>query len=85
MLTIGRVSPRPEAWSYTVRDLVDLTPWRFAIPVAITLFSSVVFLYLLFSNVGLVGGLSAMFWPLVAALVAGNGFVWWRATRAVNA
>jgi len=84
MLGIGYLRPRPEAWIYQRRDLVDLTPWRHAIPVAFTLLSAVVFLYLLFSPVGLVGGLSSLFWPLIAALVAANVMFWWRAVSGIR-
>ncbi len=82
MLAIGAAWPRAEAWSYVRKDLVDLRPWRFAKPVAVTLLSAVVFLYLLFSPIGLVGGLSGLFWPSVAVLVALNGLLWWRSRRA---
>jgi SSS family solute:Na+ symporter len=55
---------------------VDLTPWRYAIPCAFTLMSCVVALYVLFSPIGLVGGLSAAFWPLMLSLLAVNIVVW---------
>jgi len=58
MLSLGAIKPREQEWSYHTRELVDLTPWRFAIPCAVTLLSCVVALYLLFSPVGLVGGIS---------------------------
>lgn len=77
MLTIGRLMPRAEAWQYVRRDLVDLAPWRFAVPVAFSLFSSVVLVYLLFSPIGLVGGLSAAFWPAVGGVVLLNVAAWW--------
>ena len=80
MLAAGRLRPRAEPWQYVRRDLVDLTPWRYAKPVAFTLLSAVVFLYLLFSQVGLVDGLSTAFWPAVAVLVGINALVWWRST-----
>lgn len=78
MLAAGRLRPRAEPWQYLRRDLVDLTPWRYAKPVAFTLLSAVVFLYLLFSQVGLVDGVSPAFWPAVAVLVGINALVWWR-------
>lgn len=77
MLVIGKLQPRSEDWSYHSRDLIDLTPWRFAIPCATTLLSCVVALYLLFSPIGLVGGLSAAFWPLITALLILNLMLWW--------
>ena len=84
MLTIGRWRPRAEPWQYVRRDLVDLTPWRHALPVAATLMSAVVFLYLLFSPIGLVGGMSQWFWPSVGALIVGNAIVWITARRTSN-
>ena len=56
--------------------MVDLTPWRYAIPCAGTLLSCVVGLYLLFSPIGLVGGVSALFLPLLAALAMANLALW---------
>lgn len=76
MLAFGWARPRSEDWSYQPRRLLDLTPWRFAMPCAVTLMSCVVALYLLFSPIGLVGGLSAAFWPLIVLLVVANILIW---------
>ncbi|MBU2099183.1 MAG: solute:sodium symporter family transporter, partial [Gammaproteobacteria bacterium] len=76
MLAFGWARPRTEDWSYEPRRLLDLTPWRFAIPCAVTLMSCVVALYLLFSPIGLVGGLSAAFWPLMMSLLVVNVLIW---------
>ncbi|MEM9402244.1 MAG: solute:sodium symporter family transporter [Pseudomonadota bacterium] len=76
MLAAGALKPRQTPWAYEDQKLVDLTPWRFAYPVAFTLLSCVVFLYLLFSPVGLVGGLSQLFWLLVIALALANVGFW---------
>ena len=78
MLIIGGYQPRTKAWHFKPMQKVDMTPWVFAIPCAVTLISMVVMLYLLFSPVGLVGGLSEQFWPLVVALVLSNCLIWWR-------
>lgn len=78
MLVIGGYQPRTKAWHFKPMQKVDMTPWVFAIPCAMTLISMVVMLYLLFSPVGLVGGLSDLFWPLVVALVLSNCLIWWR-------
>ncbi len=56
MLAIGMRYPRAEVWTYSTSHKVDLQPWRFAGPCAVTLISSVIALYLLFSPIGLVGG-----------------------------
>ncbi|TFH75285.1 solute:sodium symporter family transporter [Gammaproteobacteria bacterium LSUCC0112] len=76
MLAFGWARPRSEDWSYQPRRLLDLTPWRYAIPCAVTLMSCVVALYLLFSPIGLVGGISAAFWPLIVSLVVVNVLIW---------
>lgn len=79
MLAVGWIRPREQEWTFRRRELVDLTPWRFAIPCAVTLLSCVVALYLLFSPVGLVDGLGSAFWPLLGLLALGNLIVWlWR-------
>ena len=78
MLVIGGYQPRTKSWHFKPMQKVDMTPWVFAIPCSVTLISMVVMLYLLFSPVGLVGGLSELFWPLVVALVLSNCLIWWR-------
>jgi len=81
MLTLGYYYPREQAWAYSPQNKVDMSPWRFAIPCAVTLLSCVIALYLLFSPIGLVDGLSAAFWPLLALLLVINGLVWWWIAR----
>lgn len=83
MLAFGALSPRKTAWQFTRAEKVDLTPWRFARPLSITLFSCVVATYLLFSPVGLASGegLGALFTALIGALVIANLAVWGLATR----
>lgn len=76
MLLVGQIKPRAEPWRYTLQNKVDLAPWRLAAPCAVTLFSLVVFLYILFSNIGLVNGLSQWFWPLVLGLIIINAAIW---------
>ncbi len=79
MLGVGYFKPLPNAWTFERRDIVDLTPWHLAVPVAGTLLSSVAVLYLVFSPIGLVGGLSDSFWPLITLIIVVNVIVWWRA------
>ncbi len=81
MLVIGWWRPRARAWLYTRRDVVDLAPWRLANPVAFTLLSAVVLVYLLFSPLGLVGGFGRLFWVLLAVILSLNGLVWALAGR----
>ncbi len=77
MLIIGKWRPRKDAWTYTLQNKVDLAPWRYAIPTAGLLLSCVVFIYALFSPVGLAGGqLTIDFWTIVIALILFNTSVW---------
>lgn len=84
MLGFARISPRLEAWSYQPNAMVDLTPWRFAKPCGFTLMSCVVALYLLFSPIGLVNGISPAFVPLMSAILLCNVVVWAWAIRRVH-
>jgi SSS family solute:Na+ symporter len=81
MLIFGHFRPRPIPWAYAAHNLVDMTPWRFALPCALTLVSAVIAVYLLFSPIGLVDGLSAAFWPLIFAMLALNIAAWWWSAR----
>ncbi|MGY9002613.1 MAG: hypothetical protein ACKVIF_05420 [Rhodospirillales bacterium] len=81
MLAVGYVRPRPVAWSYHLNNLVDMTPWKYGIPCATTLFSCVVATYLLFSKVGLVDGLTSLFWVLLVMLFVINGLLWYWFSR----
>ena len=76
MLLIGYFKPLPNPWRYPKNAVVDLAPWRFLFPVSINLFSAIIFLYIIFSPIGLVGGLSNMFWVLVVSLLLFNISIW---------
>ncbi len=77
MLLVGYLKPLPEPWRYEVKNTVDMTPWTHALPIAVTLFSCVIGLYLLFSPVGLVGGITPLFWQLLVALIVANAICWY--------
>lgn len=81
MLWVGMRYPRGEDWTYSSNHRVNMQPWRFAVPCAVTLLSSVIALYLLFSPVGLVGGIGTIFWAAISALIAFNIVAWARAFR----
>lgn len=83
MLAVGRWKPRKQAWQFSSNNKVDLTPWRFARPLAVTLFSCVVAIYLLFSPIGLAStdGMTSLFYGLLVALFAVNLVVWFAASR----
>ena len=78
LLVTGYLRPRSRPWTYTTAHVVAMDPWVHRIPCAVTLLSCVVALYLMFSPIGLVGGLSQAFWPLLLAVVIVNIAVWWR-------
>jgi len=77
MLVIGYFFPVSTPWTYQNIEKVDMQPWGLRVPCATTLISCVIGLYLLFSPVGIVGGLSQLFLPLVGGLVTVNIAVWW--------
>lgn len=83
MLAVGRWKPRKQAWQFSSNNKVDMTPWRFARPLAVTLFSCVVGIYLLFSPIGLAStdGMTSLFYGSLAALFAVNLIVWFAASR----
>jgi SSS family solute:Na+ symporter len=72
MLSIGAMVPRKSKVIYTKSNVVNLVPWKYAVPVAITLASLIVMLYILFSPIGLVDGLSSMFWPSILSVLIIN-------------
>jgi len=72
MLSIGAMYPRKSKVIYTKSNVVNLVPWKYAVPVAITLASLIVMLYILFSPIGLVDGLSSMFWPSILSVLIIN-------------
>ncbi|MEL7031631.1 MAG: solute:sodium symporter family transporter [Pseudomonadota bacterium] len=82
MLLAGHIAPRPTAWRMPNTAKVDLTPWRFARPVAFTLMSCVIGLYVTFSPIGLANGeIGVSFAAAVGALLIANIWYWTQATR----
>lgn len=82
MMVVGWFAPREKAWAFKERNLVDLTPWKLAKPVAISLASAVVGIYVLFSPIGLADGeLGAPFMMSMGALLVLNLVVWMRVGR----
>ena len=77
MLLVGHYRPTAHNWTYKRSHEVDMQPWRYGVPCAASLMSCVVGLYLLFSPVGVVGGFSALFVPLIVCLAGLNVAVWW--------
>ncbi|MAZ87828.1 MAG: solute:sodium symporter family transporter [Cellvibrionaceae bacterium] len=81
MLIIGYWRPLKDAWHYKPQNKVDMTPWVYALPVSFILFAGIILVYLLFSPIGLVGGLSPYFWPLVVLVVAVTALLCWWSTK----
>ena len=85
MLAIGHFYPMAQPWRFVPKAEVDMTPWRYAIPCAIVLVGLIVTLYLMFSPVGFVGGISNAFIPSLVGLwgtcfvAIGISLKWWRA------
>ena len=77
MLWVGYRRPNQHIWSYERSHKVDMQPWRYAVPCATSLISCVIGLYLLFSPVGVVGGFSPLFVPLITSVTVVNGLTWW--------
>ena len=84
MLTIGKLYPMATPWHFTPKAEVNMTPWRYAIPCAIVLVGLIATLYLMFSPVGFVDGVSSVFIPALIGLWAtcfaaiGISLKWWR-------
>ena len=76
MVIIGYIRPLSKPWVFNKKNVIDLTPWKKAFPVSVTLFTAVIVLYILFSPIGLVGGLTAKFWPLIILLTIINIIIW---------
>lgn len=72
MAFVGRLYPLEKDWHYERKDTVSLVPWKWAFPAAITMLSCIVLLYVFFSPIGIVGGLSDMFWLVVFLIIVSN-------------
>lgn len=83
MLLIGYWKPNQKTWTLTKNEDVDLTPWKYAYTASIWLIAAIVILYLTFSKVGLVNGISTNYYLTVGAVVlfAGLGS-WWSVRKA---
>jgi SSS family solute:Na+ symporter len=84
MLIIGHIRPLSKPWVFNKKKVIDLTPWKKAFPVSVTLFTAVIVLYILFSPIGLVGGLTAKFWPIIILLTTINIIIWLYNTQGNN-
>ncbi|MEG3767205.1 solute:sodium symporter family transporter [Alteromonas sp. 14N.309.X.WAT.G.H12] len=84
MLAIGRLKPMSTPWHFEPKAAVNMTPWPYAIPCAIILVGLITTLYLMFSPIGFVGGLSDLFYPALVAVwitcivAISLSMKWWR-------
>ncbi|MGX5789584.1 solute:sodium symporter family transporter [Staphylococcus equorum] len=72
LLIMGKVKPLKTPFVFKDKSVVDLTPWKYALPVSICLVSSMISTFALFSKIGLaVEGsiVSIWFWPLILGLI----------------
>ena len=76
MLAIGVWRPRQEEATIRQTAEVDLTPWAYAQPCAVTLLSCVVALYVVFSPIGLAGDGSNLLVPVLLGLLGLNVALW---------
>lgn len=72
MLIIGHLYPREGGIIFKTTGAVNLVPWKYAQPVAITLAALIVQLYILFSPIGLVNGFSSYYLPCSLGLLLLN-------------
>ncbi len=72
MLVFGALQPKPSGAHFTHQAKVDLTPWRYGWAASSTMLAAIIALYLLFSPVGLVNGLTASFWVYLLVIVVIN-------------
>lgn len=66
LLILGKIMPLQVPFTFQDKAVVNLTPWKYALPVSICLLGSIVFTFGLFSKIGLAieGSIvSIWFWP----------------------
>lgn len=71
MLIIGVINPLAIPFKFKPNPKVDMTPWKYTIPVTILLLGTMVFTFILFSPIGLASQqhiVSPWFWPSVLLL-----------------
>ncbi len=87
MLVAGKVKPLPKDFVFKANAKVNTTPWKYAVPVSILLFGLMVFVYILFSPIGLAfadGIVSQWFWPASIALVIVTALLYFLALKLWN-
>lgn len=72
MLIIGKIKPLTTPFKFKPNPKIDMTPWKYTIPITVLLLGSIVFTFILFSPIGLASKhniVSSWFWPVVLVLV----------------
>lgn len=71
MLIIGMINPLAIPFKFSPSPKVDMTPWKYTIPVTVLLLGAIVFTFILFSPIGLAAQhhiVSSWFWPSIVLL-----------------
>lgn len=71
MLIIGMINPLAIPFKFSPNPKVDMTPWKYTIPVTVLLLGAIVFTFVLFSPIGLAAQhhiVSSWFWPSIVLL-----------------
>lgn len=71
MLIIEMTNPLDIPFKFSPNPKVDMTPWKYTIPVTVLLLGSIVFTFILFSPIGLAAQhhiVSSWFWPSIVLL-----------------
>lgn len=71
MLIIGMINPLAIPFKFSPSPKVDMTPWKYTIPVTVLLLGAIVFTFVLFSPIGLAAQhhiVSSWFWPSIVLL-----------------
>ncbi|MEY9139304.1 solute:sodium symporter family transporter [Mammaliicoccus lentus] len=72
MLLIGMIKPLKIPFVFEQNSKVDMTPWKYTLPVTVVLLSTMTFTYILFSPIGLASQnniVSIWFWPMSISLI----------------
>ncbi|MEL6561714.1 MAG: solute:sodium symporter family transporter [Bacteroidota bacterium] len=78
MLLIGYIRPNQKKWEFQKsKDTVDMEPWKYAYPASILLLISIIILYVTFSPLGLVYGISTTYWITISALIIAAAIISW--------
>ena len=85
MLLVGYLKPTESDWTYDNEAQVSLVPWRYAYPASFVLLAGIALSYVLFSPIGLVGGISEYFWISVTAIAVLTAVASWLSLKRYDA